>query len=547
MSTIYRRLTRFIIVALFMGTTTLESRVALAETVRDRLQKTINRTRELMGQAEEADPALFQQAAPEPAVEEDRKSISPRRFPRQSHVSRYGFARPWTRHYARGPHRHKESVSKEEWPKVVQAAALRELLRDKDPAMRSVAVEALATLHQPEDVERIAALLDDKSEGLPVLGWNFQGSAHFMPVLIRDVKADNLELMRSWHNRSVRTYARQALKLMTGRIFTPKSFQEWWPRNKNAHHCLWYWQQRFQREMDREGRRDRVLAELRKLPPEVEAKICLLAVHKHAGGADITQPSRTFFTMPLSLRLGATRLLELMDREGLWEDVEWEGSEGRDNYNRLLERLALSAPVLFRPEHASHLKNVLAREQSNLWWSGRAAMIIGISRLLPPDGSATGRKTESRDGFLRSAIEKEKHVFTRGYVARELVRVGLPVNWTFLKKVFFSEKDNSFSSTDMRQSIIIELGKAPLTSEKRRALTDLLLDRRFASLWTRPSKRMGDDMYRQYAIRSVNAHAGKEILTRQHYQDLDDPKKSAVTLKEVRQKVSELVETAENR
>ena len=99
------------VVVVLMGTTTLESRVALAETVRDRLQKTINRSRELMGQAEEADPALFQQAAPEPAVEEDRKSISPRRFPRQSHVSRYGLARPWTRHYARGPHRHKESVN----------------------------------------------------------------------------------------------------------------------------------------------------------------------------------------------------------------------------------------------------------------------------------------------------------------------------------------------------------------------------------------------------------------------------------------------------
>ena len=51
---------------------------------------------------------------------------------------------------------------------------------------------------------------------------------------------------------------------------------------------------------------------------------------------------------------------------------------------------------------------------------------------------------------------------------------------------------------------------------------DLLLDDRFAPLWTRARRRMGDDMYRQYAIWSVNAHAGRELLTDQDKQALHD-------------------------
>ena len=528
-----------------MDVVTVAVYAASEETVRDRLHKTINVTRELRRQAEEADAKSIRQAAPEPAVKEDRENTSPRRFPRQSQVIRYDEVRPWAQCYTREYHRRKLGVSKEQWPEMVHTAALRLLLQDKDPAMRSVAVEALATLHQSEDVARIAALLDDKSEGLAVLGWNLPRSAIYLPGLVRNAKADNLELMRSWHDRSVGTYARQALKLMTGRTFTPKTFQEWWPRNKNARHCLWYWQQRLQRENQNKQKRARAFDELEKLPAEIQAKVRRLAVHKNAGGADITEPSHRFFRMPLSLKLDADRLLQLMDRKALWKDVEWQDSEGRGNYNRMVERLALSAKALFRPEHASHLEKILVREQEQLWWSGRAAMIIGISRLLPTNEDGRERKTKNRDDFLRSAIQTEKGVFVRGYVARELVRAGLPDNWRFLKKVFFSERDSS-SCPDMRQSIIVELGKPPLTSEKQHALVDLLLDKKFASLWTRPSRRMGDDMYRQYAIWSVNAHAGKEILTRQHHQDLGNSKRAPVALKEVTRIVAEMGKDRKN-
>ena len=127
----------------------------------------------------------------------------------------------------------------------------------------------------------------------------------------------------------------------------------------------------------------------------------------------------------------------------------------------------------------------------------------------------------------------------RGRLAAELVRVGLPGNWDFLKKEFFAETESK-DLGDIRQLILWALGEPPLTLPKREALLDVVLDERFASLWTEPNLRMGAGMDRSWAIRAVNAHAGKEVLTDQDARALTDPAKSANALAEILHKVAAL-------
>jgi hypothetical protein len=66
------------------------------------------------------------------------------------------------------------------------------------------------------------------------------------------------------------------------------------------------------------------------------------------------------------------------------------------------------------------------------------------------------------------------------------------------------------------------------------------MDERFAPLWTQANSLMGDDMYRQYAIWAVNAHAGKELISDPEKYALPDPTKSEQALVEVLRKVATL-------
>ena len=122
------------------------------------------------------------------------------------------------------------------WPAQTDAPELRKLLEDKDPAMRCVAAEALATLHEPEDVGRIGRLLNDPADGVPALGWNSE-----MLAFVRDKEryvAGGLDRVRSWHSRNVATTASVALKLMTGEDLTAKNFDKWWESNRGGRNCL---------------------------------------------------------------------------------------------------------------------------------------------------------------------------------------------------------------------------------------------------------------------------------------------------------------------
>jgi hypothetical protein len=199
--------------------------------VRDRLQRAIDVSRQLAAKAHEGIPEGYQWIAPT-AIGEDRKLATPMRFPKTDHVKVVTQVRPWSWRYASKicPHFHKAPPELEVWPTGADAEDLRRLLTDEDPTLRAMAAEALATLRQPDDVQRISKLLTDEAEGAPDLAWNHTAGAKFSNAqqAADDVKPTGLDLMRSWHRRTVEAYARRAMELMTGKRVPSKVHQQWW-------------------------------------------------------------------------------------------------------------------------------------------------------------------------------------------------------------------------------------------------------------------------------------------------------------------------------
>ncbi|MCW1924396.1 hypothetical protein OKA05_17650 [Luteolibacter arcticus] len=438
------------------------------------------------------------------------------------------------------------------------------MLKDESPDLKGVAAEALATLDQPEDAPRLADLLDDSTESTPILARDQTGFASFTISDLRgdgtEAPKDSLDWSRRWQQRTVALYAQDGLKLLTGREFPDKAaFDQWWKRNAEARHCLWYWQLRLQRSMDEVDYRPdlgsdpteqmkqvaaaripvarQILGELKQLPPEVEAKVRLLAASNRAGGAPITGSEDTFWPEPPELRLKADRLLDLLERKNLWDDVDWNA----EHYNLLAERLGLWAHVLFKPQHVNRLRAALKRERNELWWSGQAALIIGISRLHPAAKEGSPDEADTRDGILRDAAQHETDLFVRSYCAMELVRVGLPGNAGFLRELSFKPNKDS-GSPDVMKGILQELARPPLSVEKRHLLADIVLDDRFKDSLTRFNKNMGDDMNRNYAIWAINVQAGRTVITAEQTSALVDPATSAAALEKVKADIKLLLE-----
>lgn len=552
-----------------------EQLMSTGRLTRQRFQRAIDVSRELVGKGKEPDTKeLKRDAAAMLPVDVFSRGEKVRLFPRASHVVRYLKARPWSWYYATWDVRtwdvHKRLVTvPRHWPGLKDAAVLRKLLEGDNPAaMRAMVAEALATLHRPEDVIRLGRLLDDETAAPPFLGHNRSMLSGGGPwrAMWAGAAVDGLDVYRSWRKETVAQCAKRALKLMTGKRFDDKpAFEAWWKVNRGGRNCLWYWEQRLERELEeadlstswfrlhqrpdetRERYRARrqalnsaaraeihkaAAAELRRLPPEVEAKVRLLAVNRRAGGPPITGSEGQFWPDPPDLRISPDRLLDLLDRKNLWPDVPWDGDKGRHKYNLLAERLGMWAKVLFRPAHVPRLRAALKRERDNLWWSGQAGMIIGISSLLPPATEGKLDDPNTRDGVLRQAVRNERDRFVRVHCARELVRVGLPMNASFIKDVAFATRKDD-EDHQMTQGILRALAQSPLTPQKSRFLVDLLLDPRFKPFWTRPDTRMDVE-----GIWAVNAHAGRELISNSIKNRLTIPAHSDKALAELRQLIT---------
>ena len=527
-----------------------------AASARDLLAKAARGTRELFDRAAPGDPEAVKRRGIflDPAL---------KIFPSPEDLRRYPSVRPCADLFARDSS--VRAAAGTPWT-AANAPALREALGDTNPAVRALAVEALATLFDPDDVPRIGGLLTDDAAAPPALEEAMISTS--LPF-IREPRAPPaaVDVGHYWAEMKVKDYAARALRVMTGRVLDARTFPAWWKVHGDARNSLWYWQERFSRKMEaaRQGlaasptsagpadavraRRDDVAAvrrtfaaQLAALPPETEAKVLLLAETPYAGGPAIAAPEGSLFEYPLVLRVGPGRLHDLLDRKGLWTDVEWNGTpsplrsgdEGsreepwwRDDasppageyYNRMAERIGLSAATVFGREDAAHLKEVLRREAGALWWSGRAALIQGISRLLPPETPSGAGGPDTREGFLRAAA-RDDEVFVRAEAAAELVRVDLAGQRAFLREIFFAEEEES-AYPNVRQTILDALSRKPATDDTARTfLAGLLLDPAFRPLWVRQ-----DDRYRDAARRAVNALAGREVIRDEDLRDLRDPER----------------------
>jgi hypothetical protein len=527
-----------------------------APSVRDRLADAARGTRELSGRAAPGDPEAVKRRGIylDPAL---------KIFPSPEDLRRYPSVRPCAGLFARNPG--VRAAAGTPWT-AADAQALRKALGDEDPAIRAMAIEALATLHNPEDVPSIGEFLTDDAAAPPALEEAMMYSS--LPF-IREPRATlpAVDVGYYWAQMRVMDYAARALRVMTGRVLDARTFPAWWKLHGDARNALWYWQERFSREMEAvrqslpasptpagkadevRARRDKVAAvrrtfaaQLAALPPETEAKVLLLAESPYAGGPAIAAPEDSLFEYPLALRVGPGRLLDLLDRKGLWTDVEWNGippsprsgDEGPreepwwkydasppagEYYNRMAERIGLSAATVFRREDVARLKEVLRLEADALWWSGRAALIQGISRLLPPERPSGTGGLDTREGFLRTAA-RDDEVFVRAEAAAELVRVDLAGQRAFLREIFFAEQDES-AYPNVRQTILDALSRKPVTDDTARAfLAGLLLDPAFRPLWGRQ-----DDRYRNGARRAVNALAGRDVIRDEDIRDLRDPER----------------------
>ena len=222
----------------------------------DHVRRALATSEELLGKAESPSSDELRQVQPRACVLEDTANTPSKAFARQSQVELYTRDRSWCWAY---PHIFwsQHAVPAIQWPRESDAPALRALLDDKDAAIRSLAVEALVTLHQTEDIPRIGRMLDDEAQGAPVLGFSMQHTAIAFSQGSLDARlpaqnADPLVLLRTWHTRQVRTYAREGLYLMTHQRFADSGeFDKWWKTHRNARECLWYWQRRLQLDVER--------------------------------------------------------------------------------------------------------------------------------------------------------------------------------------------------------------------------------------------------------------------------------------------------------
>ena len=112
----------------------------------------------------------------------------------------------------------------------------------------------------------------------------------------------------------------------------------------------------------------------------------------------------------------------------------------------------------------------------------------------------------------------------------------LPRSFEFIREHFFAATPTTHVP-DFPQSVLDGLGTPPLTQAKRDALVTLLLDPRSEPGWTRSNRNMGDDGFRMRAVLSVNAHAGRELITYQESQALTSKTAGPAALRAVLDKI----------
>ncbi len=472
-------------------------------------------------------------------------------FPRASHVARVIAARPWIRDDPSCRHldlTFVRATGEYRWPTMADQEELRQLLDDDDDSdVQAMAIEALATLYDPSDLNEIADarysidISDESSILFPSLFFHSrydtggqQGQqGEGPPREMWPTEEDPLLDASYWRPLTLGQYVDRALRQLTGADVSRANVEEWRNKHGDSKESLWYWEYRLRRESDPiEWKKDELavwqqqrLAELAELDPLTEAKVLLLhRKHRDQGSPDAG------FLGTWQTRLMKEELFQILAGDRLWDDVEWTDQRG-ETYeldSQLATRIMLNADVNFGREDVPRLIETLKTTKLSLTGYGRNAWHVGISRLLPAAEPESIDDIETRDGYLRNAIQN-------GAGAIELVRVGLPINQKFLHELFFQKRKQYIIKYDPLQwSIMEELGGTPRSAEQRQLLWALVIDDRFRPNWTyvcKPGTGKGDvdDVLRRIATRSINKHAGEDFITDSELQKLGEAETNQAT------------------
>jgi len=513
---------------------------------------------------------------------------------RRRHVWQVGEALPWRSTCQPSCERQRFELKQtpQLWPTAADATSLRALLADKVPGVRALAAEALATLQQPEDVSRLAALLSDGAEAIMEL----QAAPIGQQVDSFHAVGPGPDAVtgHTWRHTSVAGHAARGLHLMFGDC-CPKAIDDLlqtnygvppWPERTTIDPSvvsslvagdpkdhLWYWQEYIHRAVhqlddaaeDRarasapgfsqldSSRRSKLIADerqrgrqdwmksffvqMRSGPAERRAMVRLLACDVHQGGADMAYydtRGSLLFNGPLELGLKKDRILELFDGIGLWPNEQrFGGAE-----SQIVERLALAWEECFT---ADDVPRLLSRFYKNAdWWSARAAIAVALSHLMPSAGRASDDPATA-EGFLRRTLKEDRDVFVRDRAALELLRMDLDVHWPLLKDRFFADRDNG---DDLPRHILQWFAKAPAGDGPTRKLIELVNDDRYRPLWLETELFFGKGVdggaCRRYAREALNARLGRTVVTDEDLAVLQDPEKGPARLPEILARVRDL-------
>jgi hypothetical protein len=402
------------------------------------------------------------------------------RFSPLRDVREYWRLRPWDPAYKWGVSEYVSLLATEGWPTRGDAPVLRDLLNDPDPAIRGLAVEALGAVGLPEDIRRIGTLLTDIAAAAPALApISHRGGSRPTPPL-----GDGDLFPLVWTDRTVGAYARAAVQLMTGHDFAGTSarpsFAQWIETHDLGWDSLWYWDRRLVREQlaavgneaterYRAERRKQTIEDLGRLSADAQAKVYLLTSSSNEWDA-VTGPVNPLFPEGFTLGIRRARILELVDGCDTWRDCN------SHTERVLLWRLGRLAPTLLPTRDWPHVRDQLQKRVPY-----QAGMPVLVSRLLPAARAGQADDPRTRDGFLRTSLARAINDRRLQFIAEEMVRTNVNVQWSFLATRF---NDDPAVGARERQGVLKALAEAPHTREKLVALVAFVDDPRNAALLT---------------------------------------------------------------
>jgi len=447
------------------------------------------------------------------------------------------------------------------------------LLADQVPGIRALAAEALATLHQPEDMPRLAALLTDSAEApmellAPTVG-QFATLKDFIGA------GPDAVTRYTWQKSCVATHASWGVHLMLGECSQADlaSLKPLLAGDPKDH--LWYWQEYIHRSLhqlveateyavrtntpefdkleyrhqfrlmaDEQSRAKQewiksFILEMRPWPVERRVMVRLMVRDVHQGGADMAYydtPRYLLFNGPLALGIEKARIYELLDGVRLWPEEQ----RCRGGRSQVVERLAMGWQECFTAEDIPRLQALFSNSKGDLWWSARAALVVALSNLMPATHTASDDPATA-EGFLRRTLKGDPEVSIRKRAASELMRRDIDLHWPLLVDRFFEDRDNG---DDLPGHILEWLMKAPAGDGPTQKLIALVSDDRYRPLWLESESHFGKGVRggecRRLACEALKVRLGHSVVSDEDIRVLKDAEQGPARLQLILTRLHEI-------